>query len=103
MPNMQTSDSGIDAREAERDLEDPEDDRPADEHARVRPAEERDRQGRGQRAEPGRRHEEPVALGAGAEDVLGQRRDDDREVHPDVRDETDDRHAEQDDGSAGRS
>ena len=58
----------------------------------LRPATDDQRDRGHQRPEPGCRHQEPVPGRVAAEDVLGERRDEDAEVHAERRDEPDDGH-----------
>ena len=55
---------------------------------------ERDAERRDRRAEARRGHEEPEARRPDIQDVVGERRDEDLEVHPERRDEPDDRDSE---------
>ena len=84
-------------REGEHDRAETERDRADGDRARTGSALEGDPQGGQRRADAGRRHQEPEPGRADVQDVVGQRRDEDREVHPERRREADDRDGEQHD------
>ena len=78
-------------RDREQDLGKPEGDRATDHPAHAgQAARHRQPRRRDQRADARRSHQEAVAGRIGAEDVARERRDDDREVHPERADQADD-------------
>ena len=82
---ISSSESGYDEEKASRIEATPMQDRPERDPDRARRAGDDEREGRRERPDPGRGHEEPVAGRVARQHVLGERRDDHREVHPEGR------------------
>ena len=92
---ISASDNGNDVENASATEAMPRTIAPSGDADRARPPADDQRDRGAERAETRRGHEESVARGIAAEDVRRERRDDDREVHADRRDEADDRDPQQ--------